>query len=88
MTNFVITIKLEDLDESDTEARKSADSFCQCVFNLVGLSEPLIRYHGADYVVAFQDGWVTTAFVNIPDDKFQSIEEIIGHTLWDIRTIP
>jgi hypothetical protein len=57
-----------------------AVSFCQCIHNLV-------RTGPDDYKIKISGNWATAVYVNVDDDVFQSIEEVIGQTLWDLRVI-
>lgn len=75
MTNFIVTHKLNDLEqvEGGQTPEEQCRSFCQCIHNLVG---------GRYTFKTDSYGWAIGRFYDVDDDKFQSIEVIIEHTLW------
>ncbi len=86
MTDFMITMKCSDLDNHELDVGNGAEtgrSFCQCLHNII---KPLSGEGGA-MQIKVDDRWITAVYGGVPDEVFQSIEEIISHTMWDIRIV-
>lgn len=76
MTKLGLNIKISDMDDTHPEdAVVVCESFIKCVGILLGTFGTITQ----------SENYMFAEFTNIPDDKAQAMEEVIGQTLWNVQ---